>query len=137
MSEIKAWERVVVVVGFCVIATAAHGQPIVGEGEWQSLSSAAIKGGWTASLVREGGRVTGTFALTNSNVLSGGSVSGSIDASSVILGVGSQGTRHATFSGQLDGGSVTGEWNLDSDVLKDHGVWYGTLNPVPGGAAAQ
>lgn len=132
------FERVrhVLAVALSLLALAASASPgqetnlsqrLAGRGEWQSLSSAAIKGKWTAALVRTGDRVQGTLTLTDSNVLSGGSVTGHVDTSSIMLGVIAQGSRQATFSGKIDGDSVKGEWDLDSDVLKDHGVWYGTL----------
>jgi hypothetical protein len=88
----------------------------------------SMKGTWTTSLTRAGNSVQGTLTLTGSNVISAASVTGSIDGSSVVLGVAAEGAREATFSGTLDrGGAIKGEWELDSEVLKDHGVWYGTL----------
>ncbi|MFI5364031.1 MAG: hypothetical protein ACHQ4J_00255 [Candidatus Binatia bacterium] len=71
----------------------------------------------------------GTLSLLGSNVLSGGTVSGDIDGSNVMLGVMVQGARQATFNGQLQNGSIKGEWDLDCDVLQDHGVWSGSLGP--------
>jgi hypothetical protein len=111
----------------CAVATA---QQLSGSGEWESLTSGSMRGTWTASLVRAGNKVQGTVSLTGSNVISLASVTGSIDGSSVMLGVAADGARQATFSGKLQGGSIKGEWELDSDVLTDHGVWYGKLGPA-------
>jgi hypothetical protein len=109
------------------LSSAAAAQQLTGTGTWQSLSSAIIKGGWTASLVRTGNHVEGTLALTGSNLLSGGAVSGDIDSSSIMLGVVSKDVRQATFSGQLVGNTVKGEWNCPA--VNDHGIWSGTLSP--------
>jgi hypothetical protein len=112
---------------FSVTCTVATAQQLSGSGEWQSLMAGSMKGTWTTSLTRAGNNVQGTLTLTGSNVISAASVTGSIDGSSVMLGVAADGAQQATFSGKLQGGSIKGEWELDSDVLKDHGVWYGTL----------
>jgi hypothetical protein len=109
----------------------ASAQELVGKGEWQSLSGEAIRGTWTAALVREGGEVTGTFKLTGSNVFTGGPVSGTLDASSIMLGIMVEGTKQATFGGKLDAGAIKGEWQ--SDGVKDHGVWWGSLTAVKAG----
>ena len=131
ISMILRQVLVVAVLMFGVTCAMATAQQLSGSGEWQSLTPGSMKGTWTASLARAGNNVQGTLSLTGSNVISAASVTGSIDGSSVMLGVAADGARQATFSGKLQGGSIKGEWELDSDVLKDHGVWYGTL-----GAAA-
>jgi hypothetical protein len=110
------------------LAAAAPAQQLSGKGEWQSLSSAIIKGEWTVSLVRNGKRIEGTINLGGTSPLDGSAVSGSINASNIVLGAVANGTHEATFTGKLDGTSVAGEWDCPS--VKDHGIWYGTLGPA-------
>lgn len=109
------------------LAPAAPAQQLSGKGEWQSLSSAIIKGEWTVSLTRNGKTVEGIIDLGGTSPLHGSAVTGSINASSIVLGVVANDRQQATFTGKLDGTSVAGEW--DSPSAKDHGVWYGTLGP--------
>ncbi len=106
-------------------ALPALAEQLNGGGEWASLSGDSIKGTWSVSLTRDGDRVTGTLALTGSDVFRDAAVTGTIDRSSIMLGVMSQADQRATFSGKLDGNSVSGEW--ESDAVNDHGVWTGTL----------
>lgn len=117
-----------------VTASAGQGEQLTGEGEWQSVSGDAIRGTWTVSLIQTDDRVEGTLRLTGSNVLAGGSVAGTIDRSSIVLGVTAEGAKQATFSGLLDGKSIKGEW--ESEAVKDHGVWYGTLSARKAGDVA-
>lgn len=118
--------RCAVAIGLLLAFSAsASAQELVGKGEWQSLSGPAIRGTWSATLVRKGNHVQGTLGLTGSNVFAGGDVAGDIDAFSMMLGVMLDGTRQATFGGKLDGELIKGEW--ESDAVNDHGVWYGTL----------
>jgi hypothetical protein len=108
-------------------------QQLGGKGQWQSISGDAIRGTWTVTLTRTGSRVQGNLQLTGSNVLTGGVVTGDIDANSVVLGVMADGAREATFSAKLNGTSIAGEWQCD--LVKDHGVWFGSLSPVASDAA--
>lgn len=127
MRALRAVIYTITATALVLVATAAMAQQLSGTGEWQSLTSKQMKGAWTASLTRQGSTLQGTLSLSGSNVLSGGPVSGSIDSSNVVLGVETEGSRQATFSGTLQGGSISGEWDLNSEVLTDHGVWTGRL----------
>jgi hypothetical protein len=129
MDACREWQSVLrgAVVFLLMATAAAHGQELVGKGEWQSLSGTAIKGTWVASLTRAGDQVAGTLTLTGSNVFTGGSVLGDIDTASIMLGVMAAGAKQASFSARIDGESIKGEW--ECDAVKDHGVWWGTLTP--------
>ncbi len=116
----------VILVGLAVAS--AHAEQLVGKGEWKSLSGDVIGGSWAATIVQNAGGVNGSLTLTGSNVFAGGDVTGTVDAASIVLGLLNEQGKQATFSAKIDGTSIKGEWN--SDLLNDHGVWYGTLEPV-------
>lgn len=107
------------------LGATARAEELVGSGEWQSLSSEAIRGKWSVTLTRIDSRVDGTLTLAGSNVFAGGRVAGTVDTSSIVLGVMSEGNKQASFSGKLDGETISGEW--EAPVAGDHGVWYGEL----------
>jgi len=89
------------------------------------LEGDSIRGTWKVGLARTGDKLSGTIAFTGSNVFSEAQVVGTITSSSVTLGVVANGQKQIDFVGSLDGESIRGEWT--SDVLGDHGVWYGKL----------
>lgn len=126
MIAIRKVETVVaIVIAGLLLARPLSAEERTGKGEWQSLSSDAIRGTWTVSLTKSRTTVKGTLALTGSNVFAGGQVTGTLDASSVALGVVSERGKQASFSGKLDGDVIRGEW--EAAVIGDHGVWYGTF----------
>jgi hypothetical protein len=99
-----------------------------GGGEWRSLRGESIRGTWSASLVRSGDGLRGTFDLDGSNVFRRGEVEGSISGEDVVLGIVAEGQEVASFTGRLgEGGTVSGEW--ECEALGDSGVWEGSLRP--------
>lgn len=116
----------IVIGSLLALCSAACAQQLAGRGEWESLSgSEVIRGTWSVALQRSNTQVSGTIALTGSNVLTSASVTGTIDGRNIVLGLSADGTTEATFSGQLAGTSISGEW--DCPAIKDQGVWHGTL----------
>ncbi len=105
---------------------------LAGNGEWRSRSGDAMRGTWSATLVRSGSEISGSIELTGSPLLAGGQVTGSMEGDELVLGVVAEGENEATFKGKLVGGSVSGEWSLP--VLTDSGTWTGTLRPATSGA---
>jgi hypothetical protein len=107
------------------VGTAARGELVTGNGEWESRSSAAIRGTWTIALERSGSDVKGTVTLTGSPLFSGAEVSGTIEGDEMMFGTVVENENRLTFNGTLTEGRVTGDW--ECETIRDGGSWSGTL----------
>jgi hypothetical protein len=128
MYVIRDTRNAVLAVGcllLLAVGTAARGELVTGNGEWENRSSAAIRGTWTVALERSGSDVKGTVTLTGSPLFSGAEVSGTIDGDQVMFGTVVEHENRLTFSGTLTEEQVTGEWQ--SEAIGDAGSWSGTL----------
>lgn len=128
MNCVPRWRSISRVLVFtCLIAGAsrANAGDLIGKGEWESSSGAAMRGTWTATLLRSGTNLAGDIALSGSPLFAGGEVSGTMEGDAVVLGVLTGGAYQATFKGNLTDGKIAGEW--DFPAIGDHGNWSGTL----------
>ena len=107
------------------VSTEARGELVTGNGEWESRSSAAIRGTWTVALEQSGSDVKGTVTLTGSPLFSGAEVRGTIDGDRVMFGTLVEHENQLTFSGTLTEEQVIGEWQCEA--IGDAGSWSGTL----------
>lgn len=126
--SLPKWTRLALLIAylcFIFLGATAYAQDLIGKGEWQSSSGNAMRGTWTATLIRSGGDMGGTITLKGSPLFAGGDVTGSIENDEVVLGVLAEGDHRAAFKGTLTDGKVSGEWDLPA--ISDHGTWSGTL----------
>jgi len=112
---------------YFTVATVQTGLSGTWQGAWGSIPDPLAYGGLSASLIQNGGAVTGTITLTSSSCVPGGDVSGTIsgDTLSLDLFVGSP-QPMAIFSGTLDasGNSITGVYEVYlGDCTGDYGVF--------------
>lgn len=128
LSLIKAAAFVLSAVCLLAVNGPAVAEDLAGNGEWRSRSGDAMRGAWSATLVRSESEIRGNIELTGSPLFSGGQVTGSMDGDELVLGVIAEGDNEATFRGKLVDGTVSGEWDLPA--ITDSGTWTGTLRPA-------
>jgi len=121
----KAINLVVASLCLCALNGPTRADMVLGNGEWQSQSGAAMRGTWSITLERSGDELKGKIALTGSMLFSGGDVTGTWDDNQVVLGTLADGEHQATFSGTLVDEKISGEWHCPP--INDSGAWSGTL----------